>query len=65
MRSPGMASDFDQDVATIEHLIRTRKLAYVQHGSQRGCVIAVESLREFLREYRQEALQELPHRNGR
>ena len=41
------------DEATIEQLIRTRKLAYVQHGEQRGRVIAVEALREFLDEYRQ------------
>jgi hypothetical protein len=47
------------DVASIEHLIRTRKLAYVQHGSQRGRVIAVESLREFLQEYRQATGEEL------
>jgi len=45
-----------EDIATIEHLIRTRKLEYVQHGSQRGRVIAVESLRKFLREYRQKAM---------
>jgi hypothetical protein len=48
----------------IEHLIRIRKLAYVQTGSQRGRVIPVEALREFLKEYRQEALR-LPERNGR
>src|SRR5205807_798275 len=41
------------DVETIENLIRTRKLAYVQYGSQRGRVLAVEDLRAFLREYRQ------------
>jgi hypothetical protein len=47
------------DLATIEHLIRTRKLEYVQHGSQRGRVIPVESLRKFLREYRQRTGEEL------
>ena len=47
-----------EDVATIEHLIRTRKLAYVQHGSQRGRVIPVESLRKFLKQYRQASLDE-------
>jgi hypothetical protein len=52
------------DVATIEHLIRTRKLAYVQHGSQRGRVIPVECLRAFLKEFRLEAMK-LPERNGR
>jgi hypothetical protein len=40
-----------EDVATIEHLIRTRKLEYVQHGSQRGRVIMVESLRKFLKDH--------------
>jgi hypothetical protein len=44
-----------EDVATIENLIRTRKLEYVQHGSQRGRLIPVEALRKFLKEYRQEA----------
>jgi hypothetical protein len=48
-----------EDVATIEHLIRTRKLEYVQHGSQRGRVIPVESLRRFLLEYRQATGEEL------
>jgi hypothetical protein len=48
-----------EDVAAIEHLIRTRKLEYVQHGSQRGRVIPVESLRKFLKEYRQGTGEEL------
>jgi hypothetical protein len=39
--------------STIEHLMRCRRLAYVQHGSQRGRIIPVESLRALLREYRQ------------
>jgi hypothetical protein len=52
------------DVATIEQLLRTRRLSYVQHGSQRGRVIPVEALRQFLKEYRQEAMG-LPDRNGR
>lgn len=47
------------DEATIEHLIRTRKLAYVQHGNQRGRVIAIESLRTFLRDHRQATGEEL------
>jgi DNA-directed RNA polymerase specialized sigma24 family protein len=47
------------DEATIEQLIRTRKLAYVQHGSQRGRVITVEALRAFLQEYRQATGEEL------
>src|SRR3954452_6704905 len=53
-----------EDIATIEHLIRTRKLAYVQHGSQRGRLIPVESLRKFLKAYRQESLG-LPNGKGR
>ena len=53
-----------EDVATIEHLIRTRKLEYVQHGSQRGRLILVESLRKFLKKYCQAALS-LSDRNGR
>jgi hypothetical protein len=53
------------DEATVEHLIRTRKLAYVQHGSQRGRVIPVESLRAFLKEYRQATGEELTGSAGR
>ena len=52
------------EVGAIEHLIRTRKLEYVQLGSQRGRVIPVESLRKFLNDHRQTALG-LPKRNGR
>jgi hypothetical protein len=47
------------DEATVEHLIRTRKLAYVQHGSQRGRVVPVEALRAFLEEFRQATGREL------
>jgi hypothetical protein len=47
------------DEATVDHLIRTRKLAYVQHGEQRGRVITVEALRAFLKEYRQATGEEM------
>ena len=47
------------DEGTIEQLIRTRKLAYVQHGSQRGRVITVEALRAFLKAYREATGKEL------
>ena len=47
------------DEATIEHLIRTRRLAYVQHGAQRGRVIAIEDLRAFLAEFRQATGEEM------
>jgi excisionase family DNA binding protein len=50
------------DEGTVEHLIRTRKLAYVQHGSQRGRVIPVAALRAFLEEYRQATGEELSDR---
>src|SRR5688572_21318424 len=53
------------DEATVEQLIRTRKLAYVQHGEQRGRVITVEALREFLREYRQATGEEMVASRGR
>ena len=54
------AADFlGVDVATVEHLIRTRKLAYVQHGSQRGRVVPVAALRDFLAEFRQATGAEL------
>src|SRR4051812_48774399 len=41
---------------TIEHLIRTRRLAYAQLGHQRGRVIPLVALRELLRDNLQEAL---------
>ena len=47
------------DARTIEQLIRTRKIVYVQHGSQRGRIVPVESLRQFLREHRQATGKEL------
>jgi hypothetical protein len=53
------------DIATVEHLIRTCKLAYVEHGTQRGGLIPVESLRHSLRDYLQEAIWELPCRARR
>jgi hypothetical protein len=52
----GAARFIGVDVATIEQLIRTRKLSYVQHGSQRGRVIPVEALRRFLEAHLQESL---------
>lgn len=50
------------DVGAIEYLIRVKKLSYVQHGSQRGRVIPVESLREFLKKHGQEAVKEVPEK---
>jgi hypothetical protein len=47
------------ETATIEYLIRTRLIAYVQCGSQRGRVIPIESLRNFLRDHRQATAEEL------
>ncbi|MGL4553893.1 MAG: helix-turn-helix domain-containing protein [Gemmataceae bacterium] len=47
------------DEGTVEHLIRTRKLAYVQHGEQRGRVIPIDALRAFLGEYRQATGEEM------
>ena len=47
------------DVAAVEHLIRTRKIAYVQYGAQRGRVIPVESLRQSMAEFRQATGKEL------
>jgi hypothetical protein len=47
------------DVPAIEYLIRTRKLEYVQYGSQRGRVIPVASLRKFLEENRQATAEDL------
>src|SRR5262245_4587756 len=47
------------DGATVEQLLRTRKLAYVQHGEQRGRVIPVESLRQFVQGYRRATGEDL------
>ena len=47
------------DEATIEQLIRTRRLAYIQIGSQRGRVIALEALRAFLKQHRQATGEEM------
>jgi len=46
-------------------LMRTRKLEYVQYGSQRGRVIMVESLRKFLKEHRQASGEEMLANTGR
>jgi hypothetical protein len=53
------------DVGTVEQLIRERKLAYVQHGAQRGRVVTVAALREFLEEYRQGTVAEIMGRRKR
>src|SRR4051794_4496685 len=48
-----------ESVAAIEHLIRTRKIEYVQHGNQRGRVIPIQALHDFLRNYRQASGDEM------
>jgi len=53
------------DVATVEHLIRTRKLPFVQHGSQRGRMILVEDCRQFLRENRRVSDEKVVSRKRR
>jgi hypothetical protein len=52
-------------VKTIEYLIRTRQIKYVQLGSQRGRVIPVKSLRKFLRDHLQPTGEELLKKPGR
>ena len=51
--------------ATIEHLIRTRKIKYVQFGSQRGRVIPVEALRQLLHDNLQLTAEEELRRRRR
>jgi excisionase family DNA binding protein len=46
------------DVPTIEYLIRAKKLEFVQYGTQRGRVIPVASLRQFLEQHRQVTAEE-------
>lgn len=52
-------------VPAIENLIRTRKIQYVQLGSQRGRVIPVEALRKLLKDNLQLTGEELQKRRGR
>jgi hypothetical protein len=49
----------------LEQLIRTRKIAFVRLGSQRGRVITIESLRAFLREHRQPTGEEMMKKRRR
>jgi len=41
---------------SLDHLVRTRKLAYVQPGDQRGRVFLIEDLDDFLMQRRQAAM---------
>jgi hypothetical protein len=52
------------ELATIEYLVRIRRLAYVQLGSQRGRVIRVEDLRKLVDELRRPTADEC-RREGR
>jgi excisionase family DNA binding protein len=52
-------------LATIEQLIRERRLAYVQVGTQRGRVIPVESLRQFIEANLQPTGEDLPRKRSR
>jgi excisionase family DNA binding protein len=52
-------------VPTVEHLIRTRQIAYVQLGSQRGRVIPVSALRELIATKLQPTCEELLRRRKR
>jgi hypothetical protein len=52
-------------VKTVEYLIRTRKVRYVQLGSQRGRVIPVEALRKLLQENTQLTAEEELRQRGR
>ncbi len=62
----GAANLLGVDVRTIEHLVRTRKLEYVQIGSQRGRVIPVASVRKFIADNKQlTAAEELRKRRRR
>jgi hypothetical protein len=51
------------DVPAIEYLIRAKKLAYVQYGSQRGRVISVADLHQFLQDHREMTGDELRRRH--
>jgi hypothetical protein len=53
------------EVASIEHLVKSRKLAYVQVGEQRVRVIRVSDLTNFARERRQPTGDELQQKRVR
>jgi hypothetical protein len=53
------------DVPSIKELIRSRKLPYVQYGSQRGRMILVKDLRSFLAKNRQMSYEEMLGRRQR
>ena len=53
------------EVGTIEQLIRTRQLRYIQIGSQRGRVVAVNDLREFAKSHTELTGQELRSKRRR
>lgn len=50
---------------TVEHLIRTRKIQYVQLGSRRGRVIPVDALRKLLQDNTQLTAEEEIRRRAR
>lgn len=50
------------DVPAIKQLVRTRKLAFVKIGTQRGRVLRVEDLRSYLKEYRVPCGEETPRK---
>jgi hypothetical protein len=53
------------NASTIEHLIRTRRVQYVQLGSQRGRVIPVAALVKLIEDNTQlTGEEELQHRRG-
>ncbi len=53
------------EVGTIEQLIRTKQLRYVQIGSQRGRVVAINDLREFAKSHTELTGQELRSKRRR
>jgi excisionase family DNA binding protein len=52
-------------VPAIEQLFREGRLAYVQVGTQRGRVIPVESLRQFIEANLQPTGEDLPRKRSR
>jgi len=62
---PNAAKFLGVDLPAIKELVRTHKLPYIQYGTQRGRMILVKDLRNFLTKYRQPSGEEMLSRRQR
>jgi excisionase family DNA binding protein len=52
-------------VPTVEHLVKTRQLPFMQYGSQRGRAIPVKDLQDFAKKHRQASDEEIRRKRQR